>query len=578
MSERTRGETVKRLLLLALWSVLLFPLSAADWTVLVYMAADNNLWQNAVADVNSMESVSLPANLNLIVQTDMPADSGYPGGQRRKIRPDNSPSITSPLLESLGTIDSGDPQTLASFANWGFQKYPSQRRMLVIWGHGDNWFKADEGKWICPDEGAQSLISVSDGELKEALSGLPRLDILLFDACSMQSLEVLAEVGQAADIVIASEELVPAAGFPYQTIVPLFADGGVEEIAGQIVEEYLESYLPGGIQNPYGFTNPITCSAVRTSSLGVFFSGFRDFFLSKSQYWPTSMLPIRAKCWEMGTGYNDIDVGELLFRMDEAWDDLLEPGLAPLKDKWKACVVASGSLNILHDVGSAAIWFPRTQQYYDGLWRRYAKLEFARYRWFQILHRVFGPHGKPPSPELVSQGMVLSNLRLELKQPDYPDSLWYIVKPRPWVEGSQAIFAEPEFGQKTFFVYVPVSGPGWLEIEAVNPWGAISDSLYVAYDYEEPGLELLVAPNPVRSRSLASAKWYLPEGSTVMVELKLFNSRGQKVLSRSFEQTEPGEGIWLLSAEPDFRKLGRGIFILSLKVGKRSCLVKLAIL
>ena len=234
MSERTRGETVKRLLLLALWSVLLFPLSAADWTVLVYMAADNNLWQNAVADVNSMESVSLPANLNLIVQTDMPADSGYPGGQRRKIRPDNSPSITSPLLESLGTIDSGDPQTLASFANWGFQKYPSQRRMLVIWGHGDNWFKADEGKWICPDEGAQSLISVSDGELKEALSGLPRLDILLFDACSMQSLEVLAEVGQAADIVIASEELVPAAGFPYQTIVPLFADGGVEEIAGQM--------------------------------------------------------------------------------------------------------------------------------------------------------------------------------------------------------------------------------------------------------------------------------------------------------------------------------------------------------
>jgi len=100
----------------------------------------------------------------------------------------------------------------------------------------------------------------------------------------------------------------------------------------------------------------------------------------------------------------------------------------------------------------------------------------------------------------------------------------------------------------------------------------------VAYDYEEPGLELLVAPNPVRSRSLASAKWYLPEGSTGTVELKLYNSRGQKVLSRSFAQPEPGEGSWLLSAEPAFRKLGRGIFILSLNVGKRSCRVKLAIL
>ncbi|HPH61918.1 MAG TPA: clostripain-related cysteine peptidase, partial [Candidatus Syntrophosphaera sp.] len=140
---------MKRLLLLALWSVLLFPLGAADWTVLVYMAADNNLWQNAAADVNSMEAAALPANLDLIVQTDMPAGSDHPGGQRRKIRADALPYITSPLLEDLGPIDSGDPQTLQSFINWGFQQYPSQRKMLVIWGHGDNWFKADEGKWIC---------------------------------------------------------------------------------------------------------------------------------------------------------------------------------------------------------------------------------------------------------------------------------------------------------------------------------------------------------------------------------------------------------------------------------------------
>lgn len=578
MSDGTRGETVKRLLLLALWSVLLFPLGAADWTVLVYMAADNNLWQNAAADVNSMEAAALPANLDLIVQTDMPAGSDHPGGQRRKIRADALPYITSPLLEDLGPIDSGDPQTLQSFINWGFQQYPSQRKMLVIWGHGDNWFKADEGKWICPDEGSASLISVSEGELKDALSGIPRLDILLFDACSMQSLEVLAEVRHAAELVVGSEELVPAAGFPYQAIVPLFGAGEAEEIAGLICAKYLESYADGGSQNPGGFSNPITCSAIRTSALEVFYSAFRDFFLGKSCYWPLSMLPVRELCWEMNTGYNDIDTGELLNRMYDAWGEWWEPELGPLKAKWEACVVNSGSLNIPHEVGSAALWFPVNQQYYDVWWTRYAQLEFSQYRWFQVLHRAYGPHGKPPAPELASQSMVLANLRLELRQPVYPDSLWYIVKTRPWVEGSEAIFVKPEFGQKTFSVFVPVSGPGWLEIEAVNPWGAISDSLYVAYVYEEPGLELLVAPNPVRNRSLASAKWYLPEGSTGTVELKLYNSRGQKVLSRSFAQPEPGEGSWLLSAEPAFRKLGRGIFILSLNVGKRSCRVKLAIL
>ena len=578
MSVTARGETVKRILLAILGSALLFPLGAADWTVLVYMAADNNLWQNAAQDINAMESVPQPTNLDLIVQSDMPVDSEHPGGQRRKIRPDALPYISSPLLEDLGPIDSGDPQTLKDFINWGFQRYPSQRKMLVIWGHGDNWFKDGETKWICPDEGSQSLISVSEGELQEALTGIPPLDILVFDACSMQSLEVLAEVVDAADLVVGSEELVPVAGFPYQDMIPLFSSDDPEAVAGQISQTYLESYEAGGSQNPGNLSLPITCSAVRTSSLNSFFSAFRDFFLGKSCYWPMGMLPVRSECWEMGTGYNDIDVGELLSRMDEAWGETWEPGLGPLKDKWETCVVSSGSLNIAHEVGSAALWFPANQQYYDGWWNRYAQLEFAQYRWFQILHRVYGPHGQPPAPELVSQGMVLSNLRLELRQPVYPDSLWYIVKPRPWVEGGEAIFIKPEFGQSTFYAWVPVSGPGWLEIEAVNPWGAISDSLYVAYDYAEPGLELLVAPNPVSSRALASAKWYLPEGSTGTVELKLYNSRGQKVLSKSFVQAEPGEGIWLLSAEPEFRKLGRGIFILSLNVGKRSCRLKLAIL
>ncbi|NMD12588.1 MAG: hypothetical protein GYA77_03470, partial [Candidatus Cloacimonetes bacterium] len=63
--------------------------------MLIHMAGDNNLWQNVIQDVNDMESVDLPANLNLIVQTDLPASSPYPGGSRWKIRRDNSPQITS---------------------------------------------------------------------------------------------------------------------------------------------------------------------------------------------------------------------------------------------------------------------------------------------------------------------------------------------------------------------------------------------------------------------------------------------------------------------------------------------------
>jgi hypothetical protein len=572
------GETVKRLLVLLAAAVLLSPLFAGEWTVLVYMAADNNLWQNAVQDINDMESAVFPAGLEVIVQTDIPAESSHPGGQRRRIRQDYQPYITSPVLANLGDIDSGDPETIRSFVNWGFSHYPSQHRMLVIWGHGDNWFKGDDWKWICPDEGSESIISVSEGELKAALTGIPSLDILLFDACSMQSLEVLAEVMHAADYVVGSEELVPASGFPYQSIIPLFFSDDPAAVAAQIPQEYLESYEAGGIQNPDGFVNPITCSAIRTSTLEAFYTGFRDYFLSPDTYWPISMLPIRLQCWEMNTGYNDIDIGELLDRIFDAWGNLWEPQLSSLIDKWDACVLASGSLNIQHEVGAAAIWFPYNQQYYNTWWTHYADLEFAQYRWFQILHRAYGPHGKPPAPILESYRQVLDTHLIEIRQPAYPDSLWYVVRPRPWFQGDEAVIARPAFGQETFTVSLPHSAHQWVEIESVNPWGWFSDSTHVELAYNEPGLELLIAPNPVKDRSLASARWYLPEGATGEVELSLSNLRGQKVLTRDFSQPEPGEGIWLLSGEEGFAKLGRGVFILTLKFGNKKLSRKLAIL
>ncbi|MBP7310229.1 MAG: hypothetical protein KA984_02955, partial [Candidatus Cloacimonetes bacterium] len=60
-------------------------LGAESWTVLVYMAADNNLAQMGALDINSMESVIQPSGLNIIVQADFPE-----GAKRYKIQPDNS--------------------------------------------------------------------------------------------------------------------------------------------------------------------------------------------------------------------------------------------------------------------------------------------------------------------------------------------------------------------------------------------------------------------------------------------------------------------------------------------------------
>ncbi len=570
------------LLALLFLPALIVPLTAEDWTVLVYMAADNNLWQNAVQDVNDMESVALPANLNLIVQTDLPADSPYPGGQRRRIRNDSSPQITSPLLASLGSIDSGDPQTLKSFVNWGFQHYPSQRKMLVVWGHGDNWFKQEEPKWICPDEGAQSLISVAAGELREALSDIPHLDILLFDACSMQSVEVLAEVMNVADYVVGSAELVPAAGFPYQTIIPLFAAQSVEEIAALIPQKYLESYEPGGIQNPQGFTNPLTCSTVRTSQLPGFYDLFSDFFgvgaVGEAQ---AIVENIRGDLWEMNTAYCDVDLEEFMVSCGAMYP---EPEVFYWINltwgRWSDCVVWSGSANIPHvSVGSAAIWFPWHRQYFDTWWRQYRQLEFASTRWLSFLNRGLGDAVAPDAPTVSGSAVVLGTLQFCVNQPADPDLLTYQVSLYQGGSSEAQVFTyHPLVSTESFWVRLPVHAAGHVVVKCVDSCENVSDSTSFAYEYSEPELELLIAPNPVRDRSLASARWYLPEGSTGGIELCLYNIRGQKVLGKNFIQHEPGEGNWLFSSEPGFDRLARGTYILRIQVGKKWRQQKLTIL
>ncbi|MDD4310442.1 MAG: clostripain-related cysteine peptidase, partial [Candidatus Cloacimonetes bacterium] len=223
-----------------LWFALLLAfssLSAESWTVLVYMAADNNLAQQGRLDLNSMESVAQPAGLNLIVQADFPE-----GAYRYRITQDNSTAITSPVLSNLGTIDSGNPYTLNNFLRWGYESFPSDRTMLVIWSHGDSWYK-NEGKWICPDDSAENLISISEGDLAKAFVSIPKLDVLLFDACSMQGIEVLGEVHSYANYLIGSADLVPVNGFPYETIIPLF-EGTIDSILQQIPLLYVESYYP----------------------------------------------------------------------------------------------------------------------------------------------------------------------------------------------------------------------------------------------------------------------------------------------------------------------------------------------
>lgn len=224
----------------------------AEWTILVYMAADNNLELSALRDLNEMEAAGSSERVHVVVQVDRAlgeteADGDWTGGRRYQIRGDADENvIASELLEELGEINMGDPQTLADFVAWGVQTYPANHTALVLWDHGAGWngISFDSDTPIGSDN-----LDLADlaGGLHRALAenGRSPLDVIAFDACLMGQLDVFEAVQPHARYAVASEELTPGQGWNYRSwLGQLYArpelTGG--ELATLLVDDFAGTY------------------------------------------------------------------------------------------------------------------------------------------------------------------------------------------------------------------------------------------------------------------------------------------------------------------------------------------------
>jgi hypothetical protein len=542
-------------------------LNAENWTVLVYMAADNNLAEMGKLDINTMESVAQPANLNLIVQADFPE-----GAKRYKIQQDNSEQITSPILANLGNINSGDPNTLNSFIKWGYNRYPAQRKMLVIWSHGDSWFKANTGKWICPDDNAQDLISVAGGELVLAFTGIPRLDILLFDACSMQSIEVISEVYSYADYVIGSEDSVPQNGFPYEDIIPLFG-GDFAQLLADIPELYVSSYLPGeGINEGWNYW-AVTCSVIKTELVPQFTQQIKNFAVNQRNMAP-KYFPVRNSCYSMNTGLADIDIRDFLEKAKTVYDT----GAQNLLSLWNSMVISSSFTNPeeIGNIGTAAIWFPDSRFNFENGWKQYLKLEFAHSRWLGFVNAALGDDTFPPEkPKLLSQNLIYKTLQILLQANPDPDSLYYEITID---EGQHYQYLYASADDAVILIMLQIDQPGTYQIKAIDQSGNKSEPLIGNYDYQEPQMSVIINPNPVSPNSPAVLRWWANEALQGNIQLEIYNLKGQKVLSKCLGKVLAGEGNFLLNSEPKFGSLPAGVYFLRLHLGDMKFTRKFTIL
>lgn len=224
-----------------------------DWTVMVFLNANNNLDSFAPLNINQMEVAGSTDRVNVVVEC---TREGASETQRYLIQKDTDTStVSSPVLESLPKVDMGDINSLKDFIQWGMQKYPAKHYMVDIWNHGSGWEKKsfEIVKGVSYDDSTGNHITTT--QLGACLRDLAqkrgsKLDIISYDACLMQMAEVCAEVADGANYQVASEETIPGAGWPYDTwLTQVVAkpDASPAEVGQMLVNAYHECY-DGGAQ------------------------------------------------------------------------------------------------------------------------------------------------------------------------------------------------------------------------------------------------------------------------------------------------------------------------------------------
>jgi hypothetical protein len=221
---------------------------AKSWTFLVYMDGDNNLSGDALDDFAQIKAATSSTHIKVVVQL------ALLGATTKRYLVANGMTT---LLADMGVLNMADGQTITDFLSWAKNAYPADRTVLVLWDHGAGWDEltpAAPAAMLAPRKVGLSMFTepgsndvvLANHLIRQAIekSGI-KLDLLGIDGCSMSTIEALYEFRGLAGVLVASEELIPDAGWDYNALLSgLAASQGItaEEFGTLAVSTYRNFY------------------------------------------------------------------------------------------------------------------------------------------------------------------------------------------------------------------------------------------------------------------------------------------------------------------------------------------------
>jgi len=233
----------------------------AEWTLMVYQAGDNDLGSEIYSDLLELQKVGSTPSVNVVTLYNAGEDDFAPYYYIKKDGVELKKHLEAPN-------NLGDSDILSNFIKWSMEEYPASRYMLAIDSQGSGW------RTLATDWKSNDMLTLKEfgDALDDALSEDIKLDIVLFDTPYSASVEIAYEAKDHVDYMVASEDIVPDGGWPYDKIIQVLNDDVnmvTEDITKELLNEYHNHHNPGG--------EDYAVSALRLSGIGDFTTAIDNF-------------------------------------------------------------------------------------------------------------------------------------------------------------------------------------------------------------------------------------------------------------------------------------------------------------
>ena len=191
----------------------------AKWTYMIYMDGDNNLETSVTTDIeNELAPFGSNKDVNVVVLADRIPEYADQAGDWTSTKlfyvTKNLEPTPEHAIADWGERNMGDPQTLVDFIKWSRENYPADHYALILWDHGWGWHPGYTMRDDTSDGDA-----LEQEEIIAAMKEAGPVDVVGYDACEEQMIEVQSTWRQYAKAVAASQEDVWWRGFRHDFIL-----------------------------------------------------------------------------------------------------------------------------------------------------------------------------------------------------------------------------------------------------------------------------------------------------------------------------------------------------------------------